>query len=324
MSAFAMLKAGSAARLARASAGRSRSRAVKVFAANYDPDNLFKGIPVASGLINRRMGEKQMKKENKEFMAAMKLAEDEIRKEVLVRRESRNVPDKAEELVEYFLNTVAEDMEFEVSRCRPKLDKEFFRHLDGVIGKERFAPQPDEDRLAELDALRQYLTAACEALDTAVNKTASAKDRLTKLLTSKDKKACILDMAAANEIDQPLMDLLQQNIQAAKMAGQEEPAKFMEKVYQACTKYYVAPTTPTVPAIAPPVPSAASTNASGLLTPGAGPASGAGALGSGLITPGSGASGSGLITPGSAAGAAAGKGLITPGGSGLITPGLRK
>jgi hypothetical protein len=36
--------------------------------------------------------------------------------------------------------------------------------------------------------------------------------------------------AGNNEIDQPLLDLLQQNIAAAKAADQEKPAEFMQKV----------------------------------------------------------------------------------------------
>jgi hypothetical protein len=43
----------------------------------------------------------------------------------------------------------------------------------------------------------------------------------------------------ANEIDAALLDLLQQNIEAARIAGQEEPAKFMEKVRQAAMKFTV-------------------------------------------------------------------------------------
>lgn len=46
-------------------------------------------------------------------------------------------------------------------------------------------------------------------------------------------------MLQANEIDVALLDLLQQNIQAAREAGQEEPAKFMEKVRQAAMKFSV-------------------------------------------------------------------------------------
>jgi hypothetical protein len=73
-----------------------------------ESDNLYKGIPLASGLINKRLAEKQMKKENKEFVSAMKLAEDETEKEMLLRRETRTAPTNNEEMVEYFLNTVSE------------------------------------------------------------------------------------------------------------------------------------------------------------------------------------------------------------------------
>jgi hypothetical protein len=44
----------------------------------------------------------------------------------------------------------------------------------------------------------------------------------------------------ANEIDVALLDLLQQNIAAAKEAGQTEPAEFMEKVRQAAMKFMVS------------------------------------------------------------------------------------
>lgn len=47
-----------------------------------------------------------------------------------------------------------------------------------------------------------------------------ATENMKKLLTSKDKKEMILEMASKNEIDQPLMHLLQQNIDAARDAEQ--------------------------------------------------------------------------------------------------------
>ena len=40
-----------------------------------------------------------------------------------------------------------------------------------------------------------------------------------------------------NEIDRALLDLLQQNIDAAKQAGQAEPAVFMEKIRDAARKF---------------------------------------------------------------------------------------
>jgi hypothetical protein len=67
-----------------------------------------------------------------------------------------------------------------------------------------------QERLAELDLLRKYLEEAVEAVDKAVASNISAVERMKKLLTSPDKKQCISEMAAANEIDVALIDLLQQ------------------------------------------------------------------------------------------------------------------
>lgn len=176
---------------------------------------------------------------NKEFATAVKQAKDDLHREVLARRASRTPPDEFPELAEFFLNTQAEDMEFELARCRPKLTPEFFRFLDTTIGQERFSPKPDQERLAEMETLRQYLEEGVKAVDAAVQQTASAVDRMTKLLNAKDKKEMILDMVGNNEIDQPLVDLLQQNIDAARAANQEKPALFMEKVMGAIAKYLV-------------------------------------------------------------------------------------
>lgn len=43
--------------------------------------------------------------------------------------------------------------------------------------------------------------------------------------------------AGNNEIDRTLLDLLEQNISAAKAAGQNEPAAFMEKIRDAAKKF---------------------------------------------------------------------------------------
>eukprot|EP00879_Flechtneria_rotunda_P002469 GHRR01002666.1.p1 GENE.GHRR01002666.1~~GHRR01002666.1.p1 ORF type:complete len:263 (+),score=57.60 GHRR01002666.1:92-880(+) len=219
------------------STARKRS-SVRTYSVNYDPDNLFKGTAPRSGLIERRLLNKQMDKD-KEFAKAVQIAGDEDRKKVLLRRQSRTPPTDHIELVEFFLNTDAEDMEFEVARCRPQLTADFFKQLDTMVGQERFAAKPDQDRLAELETLRQYLEEGKEAVDKAVQANISAVDRMKKLLSAKDKKAMILEMAEANEIDVALMDLLQQNIDAARMAAQEEPAQFMEKVKQAAAKFLV-------------------------------------------------------------------------------------
>ena len=109
------------------------------------------------------------------------------------------------------------------------------------------------------------------------------------------------------------------------MAGQEEPAKFMEKVMQACAKFFVAvPAAGALPAA--PVAGAATAaaiNGAITVTPGA--------AGQGAAAPDMG-SGSGLIIPGAApprAPRAANMGVpVAPkplggsdGGSSLILPG---
>ena len=61
--------------------------------------------------------------------------------------------------------------------------------------QERFAAKPDEERLAELDMLRQYLDEAKQAVDIAVASNISAVERMKKLLTAPDKKEMIRLMA---------------------------------------------------------------------------------------------------------------------------------
>jgi hypothetical protein len=104
---------GCSSRRAAGLAGHSRNRSrqsVRVYAVNYDPENLFKGSAPKEGLIERRMMAKQMQTD-KQFAAIVTQAQDEDRKKVLLRRQSRAVPTDHIELVEFFLNTQADDME---------------------------------------------------------------------------------------------------------------------------------------------------------------------------------------------------------------------
>ena len=64
-----------------------------------------------------------------------------------------------------------------------------------------------------------------------------AVERFRRLLTAKDKKATILEMVAANEIDQTLITFMNQNIEAAKAAEETQKAEFMEKLRDACKRY---------------------------------------------------------------------------------------
>eukprot|EP00878_Enallax_costatus_P045473 GHUV01054827.1.p2 GENE.GHUV01054827.1~~GHUV01054827.1.p2 ORF type:complete len:138 (-),score=3.84 GHUV01054827.1:189-602(-) len=87
---------------------------VRVYASNWDPENLFKGTAPKSGIIERRLMQKQVQTD-KEFAKAVAMARDEDQKQVMFRRQSRTPPTDHIELVEYFLNTQADDMEVSVN-----------------------------------------------------------------------------------------------------------------------------------------------------------------------------------------------------------------
>ena len=198
---------------------------------------MFKAPPQA-GIIDRKlMGERAAS--DQEYKAQVTTFIAQQKEERQKKRDERTPPSDPHDLVEYFLNTETEDMEYEVARCRPLMDKGFFAVIDKLAGVERLSPTPDEDRLAELDALRDFLTAAAEAVDNATKAVAAAPERFKKLMMATDKKATLLEMAGAGEIDQPLMDLMEQNIEGAKAAGQEDAAQFMEKVQQAARRFLV-------------------------------------------------------------------------------------
>lgn len=217
---------------------RASSSPLKIRATSWDPEGLFKGSAPAPGMIDRKLmqqrigSDQQATEQVAAFIAAQKA-------DIQAKREARVVPEDPHDLIEFFLDTEGPDMEFEVARCRPKLDKTFFGTLDKLVGVERFSTVPDEDRLAELETLRDYLTEATEAIDNATKAVIAAPERVKKLLGAKDKKAMLLEMAGAGEIDTALMDLLEQNIEGAKAAGQEAAAEFMTKVRQAAAKYYI-------------------------------------------------------------------------------------
>ncbi|PRW56710.1 hypothetical protein C2E21_4432 [Chlorella sorokiniana] len=232
------------------SSARPHKRArgtLRVRATSWDPEGLFKAAP-QEGLIERKMfqqqiqGDREFSRKMEEFAAQQRLEvqkKREQRLEVQKKREARKVPEQMEDLIEFFLDTEAPEMEFEVARCRPMLGDDFFAYLDRRIGLERFANVPDEERLAELETLRDYLKEAVEAVDKAASSLAAPQDRLKKLLAAQDKKACLLDMAANNEIDRALIDLLDQNIESATEAKQEKVVEFMTKVKQAALRYMV-------------------------------------------------------------------------------------
>lgn len=218
--------------------GQSRSRrALQVNATSWDPEGLFRTGP-QSGIIDRKLIGQRMATDQ-EYKAQVATFITQQKEERQQRRDARTPPTDNYDLVEYFLDMDTEDMEYEVARCRPQLNKDFFAVMDKLVGVQRLSTQPDEERLAELDTLREYLKNATEAVDNATAAVSAAPERLKKLLMSKDKKGTLLEMAGAGEIDQALIDLMEQNIAGATAAGQEEAAEFMKKVQQATMRYLI-------------------------------------------------------------------------------------
>ena len=204
-----------------------------------DPEGIL-AAPVG-GHISRRELAKAVQT-NAELAERVETERQKAREELVEKRAARAAPTAAgqeAELVTYFLDTEADEMEFEIARCRPALTADFFKHVDAAVGELRFAKNPDQGKLAELEVLRDYLKAGVEAFDANVEAMKQPAARMRKLLTAPDKKATLLQMAGDGEIDQALVNLLQQNIDAARSAGQEDPVRFLEKVRDAARKFVI-------------------------------------------------------------------------------------
>lgn len=201
-----------------------------------DPEGIL-GQP-SGGHIERRTRQKTLQ-QSKEEQEADRKAEEEQREAIKQKREARVVPTSPVDLVEYFLETESQEMEYEIARCRPNLNEDFFKHLDQAIGTLRFSSTPDEDRLAELEALREVLKAGVEALDQMAANISAPAQRARELLQAKDKKQKIQEMAATNQIDNDMLNILRQNAMLAREAGNDEVGTFIDKVIIACQKFLI-------------------------------------------------------------------------------------
>ncbi|TKY70857.1 hypothetical protein E2542_SST07151 [Spatholobus suberectus] len=164
--------------------------------------------------------------------------EEKERRQAL--RQSRIVPDTPQELIEYFLDTESQEMEFEIARMRSQLNEEFFSQLKLELGQLRFAVNRTElmeDRLIELEALEKAILEGIEAYDKMQTELIKARASLTKILTSKDVKATLLEMVERNEINRSLLALLDENIANAHKGNQKQAAEYMEKLRGALLKY---------------------------------------------------------------------------------------
>ncbi|GAV88243.1 hypothetical protein CFOL_v3_31666 [Cephalotus follicularis] len=203
----------------------------------WDPEGIL-GAP-QTGHIARREFRRRLERDAE----ARDAFEQHVREERERRRAlrlSRVIPDNPEDMIEYFLNTEAQEIEFEIARMRPRLDTEFFSHLQFEIGQIRFAVSKTEymeDRLIELETLQKALQEGIEANDKMQADLITAKNSLTKILTSKDVKTALLEMVEKNELNRSLLTLLDENIANAHKDNQKPAADFMEKLRAAVLKY---------------------------------------------------------------------------------------
>ncbi|CAA6666821.1 unnamed protein product [Spirodela intermedia] len=198
--------------------------------------------PAAGGHIARLEFTKRLMKDadaREEFNRQLR-QENERRRAL---RESRAVPDTIPELIEFFLDTEARELEYEIARLRPRLTKEFFDHVQLELSQLRFAvsrTKEMEDRLIELEAMQKVLQEGTEAYDKMQADLVLARERLSKILQSKDRKATLLEMVERNELTRSVLALLDENIASAINSDQKEAAAFMENIRATMLKYMTA------------------------------------------------------------------------------------
>ncbi|GAB2217176.1 hypothetical protein Drorol1_Dr00000344 [Drosera rotundifolia] len=210
----------------------------RISCVQWDPEGIFKRPP-QTGHLAKLEFKRRLEKDAEAREAYERGLREEIERRKTI-RDARVPPNTVGEMVEYFLDTEAQEFEIEVARMRPRLNEEFFSHLKFEIGQLRFAvtkTQDMEDRLIELEALQKALEEATEAYDKMQSELIKAKSSLTKIFTSKDIKATLLEMVEQNEINKSLLSLLDENIATAHQSNQKQVVDYMEKVRVAVLKY---------------------------------------------------------------------------------------
>lgn len=209
----------------------------KISCVGWDPEGILG--PPQTGHLARREFQRRLERDAEAREAFQRQVQEEKERRRIL-RQSRVVPDTSEELIEYFLDTEAQEVEIEIARLRPRLNQEFFSHLQFELGQLRFAvskTEAMEDRLIELEALQKALLEGTGAYDKLQADLITAKNSLTKILTSKDVKATLLELVEKNELNRSLLTLLDENLADAHRANQKQAAEFMEKLRVAVLKY---------------------------------------------------------------------------------------
>lgn len=214
-----------------------RAVANKISCIGWDPEGIL--AAPQPGHIARLEFRRRLESDSdarEAFDRQVKEEQERRRKE----REARVIPDTEAGLVEFFLDTDAREIEIEIGRLRPRLNKGFFDYIQREIATIKFAVTRTaemEDRLIELEAMQKVIGEGVEAYDKLQNDLVTAKERLTKILQSRDRKTTLLEMVERNELNMSILTLLDENIASAKTSNQEEAVAFMEGVRSSMLKY---------------------------------------------------------------------------------------
>ncbi|XP_020217847.1 uncharacterized protein LOC109801238 [Cajanus cajan] len=209
----------------------------RILCIGWDPEGVLG--PPKTGHLARLELKRRLERDTEAREAFQRQAREEKERRQSL-RQSRVLPDTPQDLIEYLLDTEAQEIEFEIARMRPRLNQEFFSQLKLELGQLRFAvnrTQLMEDRLIELEALEKAIQEGVEAYDKMQDELIKARENLTKILTSKDVKATLLEMVERNEINRSLLALLDENIASAQRGNQKQAAEYMEKLRGAVLKY---------------------------------------------------------------------------------------
>jgi hypothetical protein len=193
-----------------------------LFSASSDEDLIARNVAKRAAMF-----EEQEEKEKAEERAR-------LRKELEEFRASRSVPkDDPRMTMEYLLSTEINELEFEMTRCRPELTEAFFEYCEKEV-----VATAEGERLEQLEGMLGATREFVAFMDANVKALAAPAERLKALFAAKDKKQHILDMAGNGEIDDPFMALFFTNIDMAYASGDAKVGDFMKVMYDECKKFH--------------------------------------------------------------------------------------
>jgi len=198
---------------------------------SWDPESEF-GTASNDDLIAKNMAMRIQKQEDEEFERKAE-EKKKLRAELEEHRAARTLPtgDPAK-ILEYLLQTEINELEFEMTRCRPELTPEFFENVEAEV-----LAAVEGERKEQLQAMLKATNEFVVFMDANVKALATPQEKLKALLEAPNKREKIADMGANGEIDDPFMALFFANIDGAYSSGNMQAGDFMTKVYDACKKF---------------------------------------------------------------------------------------